>query len=464
MTSAKKLILFIVVLVLLGGVVAASLLQRDRNRVTVQTERAGVETIVAQVTASGEITPKTYADISPKNIGQITNLYVKEGDHVHAGELLAKLWNVQQAAQVSAMQASLKTSQANLAAQQAVLGTAQANVYRDTALLAQQRQNWRRAQALYEDQLLALSDYQTAEANYKSAVAQLRVSEASLKQTQAQVASTRAQIAQAGANLRAAQDVLDLTEFRSPLNGVVTYLPVHVGDTVVMGIENSPGSVLMRVADMSIVTAEVQVDETDIASVHVGQPAAIAIDAYGDRKFRGHVTQVGDTAILRSTGAAATSSTGSDAQQAKDFKVTVQLDNPPRDIRPGLSCTATITTGTAPHAVAVPLQAVVERDPSQLKPQSASADPPGGVPSTVTAKQKPIQGIFVVDPKTMTADFVPATTGITGVDHIQVLSGVHAGDEVVTGPYSALRTLANHAAITIDNSLQSPAATAGGGS
>ncbi len=455
MTSGKKLILFIAMVVLLGGVVAVSLLQQDRNRVTVQTERAGIETIVAQVTASGEISPKTYADISPNNVGQITNLYVKEGDPVHAGQLLAKLWNVQEAAQVSAMQASLKTTQANLAAQRAALGTAQADVYRDTALLAQARQNWRRAQALYEDQLLALSDYQTQEANYKTAVAQLRVSQAAQKQAQAQAASLLAQTNQARANLRSAQDVLSRTEFRSPLNGIVTYLPVHVGDTVVMGIQNSPGSVLMRVADMSVVLAKVQVDETDIAAVRVGQPAEITIDAYGDRRFPGRVTVVGDTAILRSTGAAATSATGTD--QAKDFKVTIQLDHPPRNVRPGLSCTATITTATAPHAVAVPLQAVVERDPSQLKASPAALDPPA-VLNTVTAKQSPIQGIFVVDPKTMTANFVPAATGITGVDHIQVLSGVRAGDEVVTGPYSALRTLADHARIQVDNSL----AAAGG--
>ncbi len=459
MSPGKKLLLFVAILVVLGGVVAVTLLRQNRDQVTVQTERAGVETIVAQVTASGEISPKTYADISPNNVGQITNLYVKEGDRVHAGQLLAKLWNVQQAAQVAAMQASLKTTEANLAAQQAALGTAAAEVYRDTAQLATARQNWRRAQALYEDQLLALSDFQTQQANYKTAVAQLRVSQATEKQSRAQVASLQAQISQSRANLRSAEDVLSRTEFRSPLNGIVTYLPVHVGDTVVMGIQNSPGSVLMRVADMSVVLAKVQVDETDIAAVHLGQPAEITIDAYGDRQFPGHVTVVGDTAILRSTGAAATSATGTD--QAKDFKVTIQLDHPPQGIRPGLSCTATITTGTAPHAVAVPLQAIVERDPSQLKAPAANADRPA-VPSTVTAKQTPIQGVFVVDPKTMTATFVPAATGITGVDHIQVLSGVKAGAEVVTGPYSALRTLADHAPIKVDNSLATPNAAGTG--
>lgn len=458
MTTGKKLAIFIAMVLVLGGVVAVSLTQQGKDKVTVQTVRAQRQDIVALVTASGEITPKTYADISPNNVGQITDLYVKEGDHVKAGQLLAKLWNVQEAAQVAGMQASLKTSQANLAAQQAALGTAQANLDRDTAQLAQVTQDWRRSQALYEDQLLARSDYETKQAAYKTAEAQLQVSQAALKQTHAQVDALQAGINQSEANLRAASDALSRTEFTSPLDGIVTYLPVHVGDTVVMGIQNSPGSTLMRIADMSVVTAEVQVDETDIANVRPGQPATITIDAFGDQKFPAHVTEVGDTAILRSTGAAATSSTGSDAQQAKDFKVVVQLDTPPSDIRPGLSCTAQITTATAPNAISVPLQAVVERDPSQIHLPPPGTPPPPVNPNA--AKEVPVQGIFVINPKTQTAEFTAASTGIAGVDHVQVLSGIHAGDEVVTGPYTALRNLANHAKIKVDNSLAAQAAAA----
>ncbi|MGH9482465.1 MAG: HlyD family secretion protein [Terriglobales bacterium] len=461
MSTGKKLIIFAAMALVLGVVVAVSLLQQGKDRVTVQTVVAARQDLAAIVTASGEITPKTYADISPNNVGQITDLYVKEGDHVQAGELLAKLWNVQQAAQVAGMQASLKTSQANLAAQQAAQGTAQANVDRDTAQLAQVSQDWRRSQALYEDQLLARSDYETKQAAYKTAVAQQEVSKAALQQSQAQVQALEAGISQAQASLKSASDALERTEFRSPLTGIVTYMPVHVGDTVVMGIQNSPGSTLMRVADMSVVTAEVQVDETDIANVHPGQPAVITIDAFGDRKFPAHVTEVGDTAILRSTGAAATSSTGSDAQQAKDFKVVVQLNAPPADIRPGLSCTAQITTATATNAISVPLQAIVERDPSQLNPPlpgtAQAAAPP---PSVAGAKEQPVQGIFVISPRTLTATFVPATTGVTGIDHIQVLSGIEAGAEVVSGPYTALRTLANHARIKVDNSAAAQAAAA----
>lgn len=456
MSSGKKLIIFVAMVVVLGGVVAVSLTQQGRDRVVVQTARAQRQTISSIVTASGQITPQTYADISPNNVGQITDLYVKEGDHVKAGQLLAKLWNVQQAAQVAGMQAGLKTSEANLAAQQAALGTARANVARDTAQLAQVTQDWRRTQALYEDKLLARADFDTKQAAYKTAQAQLQVSEAQLKQTQAQVASLEAQIHQAQASLKSAEDVLSRTEFRSPLTGIVTYLPVHVGDTVVMGIQNSPGSVIMRVADMSVVTAEVMVDESDIANVKVGQPTSITIDAFGDQKFAAHVTEVGDTAILRSTGAAATGDTGS--QQAKDFKVVVVLDNPPADIRPGLSCTAKITTATAENAITVPLQAVVERNPSQLAVVDPNAPPK---PVSATAKKEtPVQGLFVVPAGGQSAVFVPAATGVAGVDQVQVLNGVKPGDEVVTGPYTALRTLANHAKIKVDNSLLAQAAAA----
>lgn len=456
MSSGKKLIIFIAMVVVLGGVVAVSLTQQGRDRVVVQTARAQRQTISSIVTASGQITPQTYADISPNNVGQITNLYVKEGDHVKAGELLAKLWNVQQAAQVSGMEAGLKTTEANLAAQQAALGTSKANVARDTAQLAQVTQDWRRTQALYEDKLLARSDFDAKQAAYKTAQAQLQVSEAQLKQTQAQVTSLAAQIHQSQANLRAAQDALSRTEFVSPLTGIVTYLPVHVGDTVVMGIQNSPGSVIMRVADMSVVTAEVMVDESDIANVKAGQAANITIDAFGDQKFAAHVTEVGDTAILRSTGAAATGDTGS--QQAKDFKVVVVLDHPPDDIRPGLSCTAKITTATAEAAITVPLQAVVERNPSQLAVVDPNAPPK---PVSATAKKEvPVQGLFVVPAGSQQAVFVPVATGVAGVDQVQVLHGVKPGDEVVTGPYTALRTLANHAKIKVDNSLLAAASAA----
>jgi HlyD family secretion protein len=451
-STARKLVIFVAILILVAAVVAVTLLRSGRDKVTVQTVRAARQDIAAVVTASGEITPKTYADISPNNVGQITDLYVQEGDRVHKGELLAKLWNVQQAAQVAGMQASIKTGQANLQAQEAAVGTAQANLASSTALLAQATQNWQRSQALYKDQLLARSDYQSQEAAYKTAVAQVQVSQAALKQSQAQVASQQAQIQQAQSNLRSASDALTRTEFTSPLDGIVTYLPVHVGDTVVMGIQNSPGSVLMRVADMSVVTAEVQVDETDIANVKVGQPATITIDAFGDTVFPAHVTEVGDTAILRSTGAAATSATGSDAQQAKDFKVVVQLDAPPADIRPGLSCTAKITTATAHNAVVVPLQSVVEREPSQLNPPKNGAPAITSAASSLASKETPVQGVFIVDAKTGTAVFAPAATGVTGIDHVQILSGVKAGDEVVSGPYSQLRDLANHAAVKVDNS------------
>lgn len=449
MSSGKRILLLFGSVVAAAGLITASVLVSRGRKVTVQTTRAVRGDIAALVTASGEITPKTYADISANALGQITDLYVKEGDHVHTGQVLARLWNIQQAAAVTAAEAAVKTAQANLDAQAATVGTAQAALERDKAQLLQAKDAWARNQALFEDQLIARQDFETDQATYATAVAQEKLSEASLKQQQATYASLEADVNQAQANLKSARDVLAKTEFDSPLDGVVTYLPVHVGDTVVMGIENSPGSEIMRVADMSVVTAEVQVDETDIATIHLGQPATLTIDAFGDKTFHGTVTQVGDTAMLRSTGAAATSSTGSDAQQAKDFQVVVTLSDPPANIRPGLSCTAQVTTATARQAVSVPLQAIVERDPADLNPaqpgvaEAASAD-------AVPQKVQPVEGLFVV--RQGRAEFVKAATGVVGVDQIQVLEGVQPGDEIITGPYKALRTLKNHAPVTIDNS------------
>ncbi|MHB8736788.1 MAG: HlyD family secretion protein, partial [Terriglobales bacterium] len=235
------------------------------------------------------------------------------------------------------MEASLKTSESDTQAQQAALITAQADVKRTAALLDQAKQDWERAQSLYRDKLISRADFDSKQAAYESALAQNQLSLAKVNETRAQIHSAVTRIAGSRANLQRVSDLLAKTAFQSPLDGLVTYLPVHVGETVVPGIQNQPGSVIMRVADMSVVTAELKVDESDIVNVKLGQPVSLLIDAYGDRKFPATVTEVGDTAILRSTGQAASSSSGSASQDAKDFKVVVTLNNPPADMKPGLS-------------------------------------------------------------------------------------------------------------------------------
>jgi HlyD family secretion protein len=228
----------------------------------------------------------------------------------------------------------------------------------------------------------------------------------------------------------------------APFNGVVTDEPVREGETVVEGIQNTAGSTFMTLADMSIVTAEVKVDETDIVNIQLGQPAEVTVDALPGKVYKGHVTLVGDQALLRSTGIATSQST-TGTEEAKDFKVVVTLDSPSDELRPGLSCTAKVTTAHKPNVLSLPIQALTMHDPA-----SDTAKKKGGVEaasvSSAPIKPNPVQGVFVVDkdPKgRLRAKFVPITTGITGATDIEVLSGLNQGQEVVTGPYKTLRDL-----------------------
>jgi len=216
---------------------------------------------------------------------------------------------------------------------------------------------------------------------------------------------------------------------------------VREGETVVEGIQNAEGSTLMTIADMSVVTAEVKVDETDIVNIKLGQPAEVTVDALPGKVFKGRVTLVGDQALLRSTGVATSQST-TGTEEAKDFKVVVTLDNPSTDLRPGLSTTAKITTAEKPSVLSLPIQALTMHDPNDDKPKGA-----GGVQAasaTPAAKSSPIQGVYVIDPDKsgkLRVKFVPVTTGITGATDIELLSGLTEGQEIVTGPFKTLRTL-----------------------
>ena len=236
----------------------------------------------------------------------------------------------------------------------------------------------------------------------------------------------------------------------APLDGVVTNLPVRVGETVVPGIQNSSASLIMTIADMSLITAEVKVDETDIVNVKLDQTADITIDAIPNKTFKGHVIEIGNTAILRSTGLAASQSAVS-SQEAKDFKVVIALDDPPEEIRPGLSCTAKITTATRQKALSIPIQALTVRQKGDLAPRARRGVQAATKPDPVAekAKKEEIQGVFVVTGGK--AVFRKVETGITGTTDIEVLDGLKEGDEIVTGSYSVIRTLRNETRVKVDN-------------
>jgi HlyD family secretion protein len=223
-----------------------------------------------------------------------------------------------------------------------------------------------------------------------------------------------------------------------------------VGETVVPGIQNSPASTIMTVADMSIITAEVKVDETDIVNVKLGQVADVSIDAMPNRTFKGNVIEIGNTAILRSTGLAASQSAVS-SQEAKDFKVVIALTDPPEEIRPGLSCTAKVTTATKGNVLSVPIQALTVRQKGDLEPQKKDGDKPAGTvdPATEKARREEIQGVFVIAGEK--AQFRKVDTGITGATDIEVVKGLNQGEEIITGSYKVIRTLKNDAKIKVDN-------------
>ncbi|MGA7336615.1 MAG: efflux RND transporter periplasmic adaptor subunit, partial [Candidatus Sulfotelmatobacter sp.] len=451
MKAWKKIAIGVGVVVVLAAIVGFTVYQSGKNVVTVQTGKVQREDLSSVVSASGEIKPKTYVNIGANAYGKITHLYVKEGDHVKKGQLLAQLENVQSSADVSANQASVETAETDAIAADAALKTSEADLLRAQADYARNKLDWERAQNLFKDGLIAKSDFDSRQNAWATADAGLVQAKARVAQAKAQKDSADGHVDQARANLTRVTDVLRKTTYAAPYDGVVTNLPVREGESVVIGIQNALGSTLLTLADMSIITAEVKVDETDIVNVHLGQPAEVTIDAIPNKIFHGTVSEIGDNAIVRSTGVA-TSQQASASEEAKDFKVVVTVNDPPPDLRPGLSTTAKITTAARSNILTVPIQALSVRTKAQLEqgkstPGSVHAAAPA--PKEAASKDKSnsnnkdqkqdVPGVFVIRNKK--AEFVPVTTGIAGTSDIEVLNGLHEGDEVITGSYKVLRTL-----------------------
>jgi HlyD family secretion protein len=447
------------VLIGAGGLFAALIVvgiavhESNKGVVAVQTGKAQRQDLSSIVSASGEIKPKTYVNIGANAFGKITHLYVKEGDRVRKGQLLAQLENVQSTADVAATKASLEASRIDALAAEANLNTAKADLNRAKADAERMRLDWDRAEGLYKAELIAKAEYETRKANWQSAEAGLAQAEARVAQAKAQLDSAGRHVAQTDASLTRASDVLQKTVYAAPYDGMITNLPVREGETVVIGIQNAPGSTLMTLADMSVITAEVKVDETDIVNVRLGQPAEVSIDAIPKKVFHATVSEIGNNAIVRSTGVA-TSQQASASQEAKDFKVVVTLQDPPEDLRPGLSTTAKITTATRSNVVSIPIQALTIRREEDLEAATAEkGSVQAAAPQKDASKNKKeseVQGVFVIRDKK--AQFVPVQTGITGTTDIEVLSGLKQGDEIVTGSYKVLRTVKPGTSIKIDNS------------
>jgi len=439
-----------------GAIVWVSINQANKGVVTVQTAKVTkLDSLVSQVTASGEIKPTTYTNITAQGFGRITDILVKEGDHIKKGDKLLLQDNVQAKADVQAQDASIDSGESGVQAAEASYKATQSDLIMQQANLEKAKLDYDRGLGLYKDGLIAKQDFDQRKTTYDAAVATVDASRARMLAQKAQLEQVRSQLAQGKAVLVHTKDVLSKTVYLSPINGIVSYLPVKVGEYVVLGMQNATGSFLMTLSDMSVVTAEVKVDETDIVNIKAGQEADVTIDAVPGKVFKGKVTEIGSQAVLRTSGLATTQSTTSN-QEAKDFKVVVTLENPLENLRPGLSATAKIKTAERKDVIGIPMQALAVRSRKDLEEAAKNAKKDGNVtlaaPPPAAAgdpKKDEVQGVFVVNGKK--AVFRPVETGISGVTDIEITKGLQSGDEIVVGSYKALRTLKPEASVKVDN-------------
>jgi len=424
MSKGRKIALSLVALVVIGGLIAAGVVRERRKRVEVQTAKVGKKDLVSKVSASGEIRPKRFVNVSSDTSGRIVRLLIQEGDVVKRGQVIARI-------DAKRYEEGARQSEAGLAASRSELDRALAD-------LDLSRQGLERQRAMHADKLVSDQALDQAESEFKM--------------KQAAVEAQRKRVAQQSAVVATNQDDLQKTVVMAPMDGVVTSLQKEEGETVI-GAQSFSPTVLCTVADLSVMEVEILVDETDIKNLALGQSAEVRVDAYEGTTIKGEVTEIGASAIPR--GAANTGSNTNNSNQAKDFKVTVTLNDPPVNLRPGLNATADIITAKREGVVAAPIQAVVVR---QVEPDGKVVDPTPTVGQTPgdnadapvrTVKLEEKEGIFLVqDGK---AVFRLVKTGIIGDSDIEVTDGVKEGDEIVIGSYRTLRTLRNEAQLKIQD-------------
>lgn len=477
--TRRRKIVFGICAALVLALIAFSIVNKKRAQiVAVQVGEVTRQNLSSSVTASGEIRPRHYVNITSQTFGKIVTIEVAEGDTVHTGQVLVRMEAAQPAAGVAAQRAMVKSAEAAAVAAEANQRTAAAEATSARADFERARLDWQRAEQLFDRGLIPKSDYDLRKSSFESARAAVAVADARVGQAAAELDRSNSQRQEARAGLTRSEDELQKTIYSSPIDGVVTSLPVHVGEQMVPGIQNSPGSYLMTVADMSGVTAEVRVDESDVLEVKPGQAAEVTVDAYPDSVFRGKVTEIGTTALLRSTGQS-TSQLTSGSQEAKDFKVVITLEKLPAGVRPGLSATARITTAVRNQVIGIPIQALTMRRQADIDaaekgsskgkdkggekkgsdakregeqarkagsgeaqgadPADAKATPTAAALAGSSGAKKELQGVFVLQDGR--AHFRPVKTGITGVTDIEITEGLKEGDRIVTGSYKVLREL-----------------------
>jgi HlyD family secretion protein len=454
----------------------------QNNAVAVQTSKVQRKSVlISKVTASGEIRAKKSIDLQSEVQGIITDLPVREGDTVKKGQVLlsidpiqtnadlevARAQYEQAAAQASVQEFEISNAEVQLMHEENALKAAQAQLQQSQDNFARAQGSFKRQQQLHEDGLLSRDDYEEAQNKLmvakstldmqQSAVAQagdqIRVARNNITKMKSQLASSQASAKQSAANLAKQSDQSSKSKVVSPQDGVITQLKKEKGERAVPGMMTSPEATIMTIADLSVIEAELKVDETDIVNLALGDKTNIKVDALPDSVFEGDVTEIGNSPITTST----------TTQEAKDFKVIVTLKNPSSKLRPGMSCTGDITTQTKNNVLVIPIQALTVRDvevdkdgkyhPPDLnkKNQGAVARADSGKEST---QKKELEGVFVINENKI-AQFRPVKTGITGESEIEVLENLKEGEEVVSGSFQTLRTIKDGTAVKVEKAIKS---------
>ena len=435
MSRNKKILIGVAIVLMLGAIAYANVRFRRVDGLEVTTETVQKRRLEAIVSASGKIQPKRDVNISADTMGRVTDLAVDEGVRVTKGQFLLQI-------DPRNLRTAVQRTEASLGASRSQVEQLRVSIDSSKVALKQAEDNYTRQQNLWKGGLTTRETLERSESELKLRQADLRSQEQELRTQQLRMESESATAASAR---------FDLSKVRieSPITGIVTRRNIEEGETVVIGTMNNAGTVLLTIADMSVIQAEVEVDETDIPTVRIGQAAKITIDALPGQTFTGKVTEIGNSPIQTASGA---------QTQATNFKVVVTLDKEIPEVRPGFTCTAEITTAVRENAVAVPIQAttvrelIVDDKGNVVRPPENEKKPRR--PSAVTAPAaelkpgqtlKELEGVFAV--QNNKAVFTPVKTGIAGEKYFEVLSGLKEGDAVIIGPFASVRTLAEGAAV-----------------
>ena len=452
MSRTKKAIIAVVALALAGGGAGAAYWYRQDTGPEITTEAIRARDLEAIVSASGKVQPKRQVNISANTMGRVTRVAVEEGQRVRAGQFLLEI-------DPRSLEGQLQRGEASVAAAQSSLQQSRTAVEQARAGLDLAKQNLTRQEELWKDGLTTKESLERAEN-------ELTVREAELRARTQDIQTREQQIKQEQASLSTTKYNLNQVIISSPMDGLVTRRNIEEGETAIVGTMNNAGTVLMTIADMSVIEAEVEVDETDIPNVQLGQIAKVTIDAVPDREFKGRVTEIGNSPTQ------ATTQNNTGQRQATTFKVVVTIEDKVPDVRPGFTCTAEITTATRDKVVAVPIQALTVREmlfnpsgtmvhepppppPSRFSRQPparpAPAEPPPG------HERKETEGVFLLQGGR--AVFTPVKIGIAGEQYFEVTSGLKAGDQVITGPFASVRELADGQGVRLQANAARPAAS-----